>query len=104
LHTKSHYTAVIEQLDFNHKLNAYNPTPIGTPPLNIDIESSDIDIACTAEKLVEFETVVSKLYSHHSNYYSDYFRSRGNDGVRVSFIFDNWEIELFCQSIPVEEQ
>jgi len=101
---KKPYTKIIDQLNLLKLLSKYNPTPIGTPPLNIQINTSDIDIACTATNLTEFVSTVTSIYSNQSNFSSDFFQTRGKDAARCSFEFNNWEIELFCQTIPIEEQ
>jgi len=98
------YLDVIQQLNIDHTLVAYEPTLIGTPPLGIDIESSDIDIACTAENLYEFTSAVTSLYSGHAHFTSEMFQIRDKPAARCFFHFSDWDIELFCQTLPIKAQ
>ncbi len=101
---KQPYLEAIASLDLINKLRAYQPTLIGTPPLNIDIESSDIDIAFTANYLAGFVSSVTAAYSSQNDFATEYFKTRGNPAVRCVFVYGGWEFELFCQSIPIDEQ
>jgi len=101
---KQPYPGVIDKLDLKTVLIAYEPTLIGTPPLKIDIETSDIDIACTAENLTGFVSTVTTIYSEHTDFSTEYFQTRGESAARCNFKFGGWEIELFCQTIPIMEQ
>jgi len=101
---KQTYIDVIAELDLKTKLSVYQPTLIGTPPLKINIDSSDIDIACTAENLTDFVSAVTNAYSHLTNFKYEYFQVRGSSAARCVFIAGGWEVELFCQTIPIEEQ
>jgi len=101
---KQTYTDVIAKLDLINKLNPYQPTPIGTPPLNIAIETSDIDIACTAKDLNDFVSTVTSAYTNQTNFSSELFQSRGKSAASCFFTSGGWEIELFCQTIPIKEQ
>ncbi len=101
---KQLYMDVLDQLNLFNTLAPYEPTVIGTPPLNIDIDTSDIDIACTAPTLPEFVSAVTVAYSDLDNFSSEYFQIRDEPAARCVFNFGGWEIELFCQTIPIEEQ
>ncbi|MGI9199459.1 MAG: DUF4269 domain-containing protein [Woeseiaceae bacterium] len=95
---------VLDQLDILRALAEFEPTVIGTPPLGIDIESSDIDIACTAKDLNRFKSDVTKRFGHESVFCTEDLQRFTDPAVRIAFWTSNWEIELFCQAIPIREQ
>jgi hypothetical protein len=43
---KVHYVEVLRRTDILAKLCAYDPHVAGTPPLGIDLPTSDLDILC----------------------------------------------------------
>lgn len=83
-------------------LQDYDPIVIGTIPIKIDIPGSDIDIACCAPDLKNFQALV-KL--HFENYKS--FSDTRDDSRQVyvaGFICDNMEIEIYAQPKPSQQQ
>lgn len=49
------FEKVIQELALLTILREFDPCIIGTPPLGIEIDSSDIDVACSANDLSDFE-------------------------------------------------
>jgi hypothetical protein len=78
---RPHFQNVLDSLGVIHNLACFEPMVIGTPPLEIDVATSDIDVACTAQNLETFRAKVTAQF-HKSG----------------------WEVELFCQSLPITEQ
>lgn len=85
-------------------LSVFNPVLVGTIPINIDIEKSDLDIICYWENKQEFIDSI-KLYFKNENHFTiretviDY-----QETVIANFLLDVFEVELFGQNIPVENQ
>lgn len=102
--TRAAYHDVLDDLGLLGKLAQYEPTVIGTPPLGIDIETSDIDIACTATDLEQFKADVTRLFGGAQAFSVKDLQRFPDAAVRLSFIERDWEIELFCQKIPIAEQ
>ena len=94
----------IERMRFLVNLRAYDPVVIGTPPLGIAIDSSDIDIACCADDLIEFKHVVAAQYGNCSNFQMFDTTVQAYETVIVQFRALDWDIELFCQPIPTSRQ
>lgn len=86
------------------KLAQFEPTVIGTPPLGIEIESSDIDIACTADDLEHFKSDVSAMFQSELGFSVTNIEGLPDAAVRVAFMSQDWEVELFCQALPIHEQ
>lgn len=82
-------------------LNAY---VFGTPPLDIDIPMSDIHIACTAEDLSYFCHYSYQNCGKLNGYRCHDSTAQNLPAVIVQFHALGWDIELFCQTIPTEQQ
>lgn len=85
-------------------LKAYSPILVGTIPINIDIENSDLDIICYAPDPASFKDFVINTFGHH-----DDFKIWENDklstpAVVAGFMADGFKIELFGQNIPTTRQ
>ena len=98
---KPDYETVIEALDLLGRLAEFRPEVIGTPPLGIDTEQSDIDIACSAENLSD---VVREAFDHFENFRLSRYKLNGEPTVLASFRAQGWALELFCQGVPAERQ
>lgn len=85
------------------KLKKYDPILVGTIPINIDIETSDLDISCCFSDKEEFIKSITCLFHQEKN-----FRLKelvlGSSSVVVSFVRDSFEIEIFAQDIPTKKQ
>lgn len=101
---RPHYQIVLDELDLLVELAEYQPMVIGTPPLDIDIASSDIDISCTSDSLVAFESDVIARFSRMQDFVVQHISDFPDPAVRAAFLSHGWEIELFCQTLPIEEQ
>lgn len=98
------FLTVLQDLNLLNILARFQPTAIGTPPLGIDIESSDIDIACTASDLGDFESETENQLRHMHGFKISRTDGLACPAVIASFVACSWDIELFCQTIPVERQ
>jgi len=97
-------SVVVDELGLLTRLIEFDPVIIGTPPLDIDVPESDIDVACCADDLNNFTTATDQHYGHYPGYRSALVTAQGKPAVCVQFRSHSWELELFCQAIPVTEQ
>ncbi|MPM88459.1 hypothetical protein SDC9_135563 [bioreactor metagenome] len=76
-------------------LKDYMPILVGTIPLNIDIESSDLDIVCQVD---DFEIFENTLFDNFSKY--KYFRIEHKEkNITVcNFIVESMEIEIYASN------
>ncbi|WP_299492895.1 DUF4269 domain-containing protein [Acaryochloris sp. IP29b_bin.137] len=95
---------VIERLGLLRSLCDFNPCVIGTPPLGIDLPTSDIDIAYSAEELSQFRRCCHKNFGSLDGYWCYDSIAQNLPAVIVKFNSMGWDIELFCQTIPTEQQ
>jgi hypothetical protein len=82
----------------------FDPILVGTIPINIDIESSDLDIICYWKNKTDF---IEKLKSFFGNKNEFTIRETiidNTETVIVNFKVDLFEIEIFGQNIPTKNQ
>ena len=85
-------------------LQEFDPILVGTIPININVESSDLDIVCYARDLKAFEDFAIKTYSENTDF-TIWERGEGKlKAVVASFKLDGFDIELFGQNIPTKQQ
>ncbi|MEJ8546029.1 DUF4269 domain-containing protein [Brevibacillus borstelensis] len=95
---------VLDSLGIFAKLGAYHPVLAGTIPLDIDVDTSDLDLIFFAEDLDRFEQIVKEEYGH-----LDHFAQARSEVHQVptsitSFLHRNFWLELFAQPVPVTRQ
>jgi len=96
---KSAYVT-LKDLDIFSVLKDYDPVLVGTIPLDINIEGSDLDIVCHVKDLGGFESLVKRAYGHLNSYTSNTVQGRNGDVCVINFYTDNFEIELYAQNVP----
>ncbi|WP_413512119.1 DUF4269 domain-containing protein [Myroides odoratus] len=89
---------ILEQLD------GFTPVVIGTFPLDIAIETSDIDIACCCETVELFREVVQAHFKAYEDFTDSIVSIRGQQAYVANFTLASFPIEIFAQSIPVRQQ
>lgn len=98
------YEAVVQDLKMMEKLAPFSPMMIGTPPLGIDVATSDIDIACYSEDLDYFEMECTQAFGAIGGYSLTRTTAQSIATTIVRFASHDWDIEIFCQPTPVEQQ
>ncbi len=95
---------ILSELDIKTALKHYSPVLVGTIPIGINIESSDLDILCEVNNFEEFDNIILEKYGHFSEFT---FRKKTHQN-RISyiynFIFNDVEIEIFAQNKAVKIQ
>lgn len=86
------------------KLSDFTPVLIGTIPINIAIDSSDLDIACYWKDKNHFIEILKKNFSTSKDFQIYEKKIHGRESVVANFFTDDFEIEIFGQNIPVQEQ
>jgi hypothetical protein len=86
------------------KLVGFTPILAGTIPLNIDIETSDLDILCCFQDEDAFYNRVCTVFEHHNNFTVSKTIIEGKHTVLANFLCDGFEIEIFGQNVLVKLQ
>lgn len=84
------------------KLDKYKPILVGTIPINIDIENSDLDIICYVQNNEEFSNDLFHHFQHEENFIIS--ENIKFSALKVNFFIDDFEIEIFGQNIAAEKQ
>lgn len=90
---------ILKEINVLDILHNYNPIVVGTIPIAIDIEESDIDIVCCAKNLSEIRNVVRLHYSTYTM-----FSDRIGDVYVANFEYSGLPVEIYAESIPASEQ
>jgi hypothetical protein len=85
-------------------LIAFSPTLVGSIPINIDIPGSDVDIICHAKSLDTFQIAVQEAYGEMPDFQTRQKSIEGVPSVVTRFLYDEFLIEIFGQSTPIESQ
>ena len=104
MNDRRNYLEVIESLNLLSKLRDFDPVVIGTPPLSIEIATSDIDVACYCDDLDYFKRVAHMEFGQLCKFQLRDSVNQGHQSMVAQFTVDGWDIELFCQRIPTELQ
>lgn len=85
-------------------LKEYDPILVGTVPIKINVDGSDLDIICEVLDFEKFEENVRSHYEKMTNF--SCIRSVVNETLRIvaNFTYNDWEIEIFGQPLKTTEQ
>jgi hypothetical protein len=95
--------ATLSALNILPVLRDYDPILVSTVCLDIATSTSDLDIICEIHDHEQFLTHVTHCFGNQAG-----FSSRTSDRVPIAtviqFFTKDFEIELFAQALPVEQQ
>ncbi|MDF3025983.1 MAG: hypothetical protein K0S23_290 [Fluviicola sp.] len=86
------------------KLKRFDPILVGTIPINIDIESSDLDIICCFEDKQDFIKTITDSFGNEKQITIREQQNSESLAIVANFVVDGFEIEIFGQSIPTKQQ
>ncbi|MGN9162639.1 DUF4269 domain-containing protein [Clostridium sulfidigenes] len=90
---------VLKELDIFNVLRKFNPILVGTIPINIDIENSDLDIVCEVYDFKEFQKRVEDRYFMFSKFHISNNSTDNETILTVNFYVEDIEIEIYAQSL-----
>lgn len=89
--------AIMQQLD------GFDPILVGTIPIGIDIEDSDLDIICHSTNLHDFAQTLTNKFSHFKGFTISAHEAN-NSAVVAQFVVDNFILEIFGQALATRQQ
>lgn len=95
--------AVLADLDVFTTLAAFHPELAGTLPLPIHTDASDLDILCEVHDPAAFLRAAS-VYAAMPAYAAESLDVRGVPSTLVRWRAGDFDLELFGQPVPVEQQ
>ena len=82
----------------------FEPILVGTIPINIDIENSDLDIICYWKNKTSFKTKIQAVFGNEKEFKIRETQIGDQETVIANFRIDPFEIEIFGQNIPTKNQ
>ncbi|MDT3404709.1 DUF4269 domain-containing protein [Mucilaginibacter terrae] len=82
----------------------YSSLLVGTIPINIDIEGSDLDVLCAYQNKKEFVNHLRAHFSTYPNFNLYETTITGNETIIANFMAYDFEVEIFGQQTPVKQQ
>ncbi|WP_231459060.1 MULTISPECIES: DUF4269 domain-containing protein [unclassified Pedobacter] len=93
---------ILSKNNILEKLNRFAPILVGTIPINIDIEKSDLDIICCFIDKEEFKNHLVMLFQHEQGFIIS--ENATFNSIKANFFIDDFELEIFGQNIPTQQQ
>lgn len=84
-------------------LDAFDPHLAGTPPLGIDIATSDIDFLCAYADAEAFTAAVVSAFADKQAFTISQWHAQPR-AIVARFYAAGWEFEIFAQAAPVTHQ
>ncbi|EZH72570.1 diadenosine tetraphosphate hydrolase [Aquimarina atlantica] len=92
------------RLDIMKILRAYTPILTGTIPIAIDVPQSDLDIICECKDHAKFTNLITESFEKEKDFV---VTTRTYDETKRTvcrFQSNGFDIEIFGQNIPAEQQ
>ena len=86
------------------KLHHYSPLLTGTIPLDIDTDSSDLDIICCWQVADKYIQIIRHHWEHLPDFQLRTCEINGLQTIVARFLAENFVIELFGQNRPSHQQ
>ena len=97
------YREALEASGVLELLKSFDPRVVGTLPLDLALESSDIDIVCAARDPNAFAELVWQACRSFEGFRIFRWREKRRPVV-ARFVFAGWPFELFADPRPVDQQ
>jgi len=95
---------VLTENNILSRIAEFDPILVGTVPIAIDIESSDLDIICKWEDKQDFRGKLELNFGNEEQFTIRETIIGNTETVIANFRTDAFDIELFGQNVPVENQ
>lgn len=94
---------VLNHINIFNILNKYDPVLVGTIPIEIDIDNSDLDIICKVYDFEEFEKLLLYYFSNYDDFKIKRNHENEKEYIQCNFIVDAFEIEIYAEKLPIEK-
>jgi hypothetical protein len=91
---------LLQKTQIMKKLSIYQPILVGTIPIGIDLESSDLDIICEVKNEVTFQKHLQAMFKS----YPCFCQKKKANYVVATFHYKDTQIEIFGQNVPTIKQ
>jgi len=84
------------------KLRSFDPILTGTIPINIDTDTSDLDIICCFTDAAAFEKHLVENFANEHDFKR--FMPKRTGAIAASFTCEGFVVEVYGQAIPTQQQ
>ncbi|WP_019913932.1 DUF4269 domain-containing protein [Paenibacillus sp. HW567] len=95
---------LLRELQIMELLGEYRPLLVGTVPLGIQVEGSDLDIICEVHDSARFSAEASGYFGHREGFCAVNRTVAGLPRTKINFVAGGWPVELFGQPLTTEKQ
>lgn len=95
---------ILTQNKILSKLAEFDPILVGTIPINIDIENSDLDIICHWKNKIDFTEKLNSLFGKENEFTIREAIINEKKSIIANFKINDFEIEVFGQNTPTKNQ
>jgi len=95
---------ILTQNKILSKLAEFDPILVGTIPINIDIENSDLDIICHWKNKIDFTEKLNSVFSKENEFTIREAIINEKESIIANFKINDFEIEVFGQNTPTKNQ
>jgi hypothetical protein len=85
-------------------LLVFEPILVGTIPIRLDTDCSDIDIICCFSDKEQFSETLHKLFGEKDGFQLSEHQGQDAKAIVASFRIESFEIEVFGQNVPTRHQ
>lgn len=101
---QQHIFQVLTKHNVMSLLRQFDAILVGTFPINIDIETSDLDIICCWQNKQEFIDLLQNRFGTSTGFSLRERKEPNQEAVIANFSLDGFEVEIFGQNMPTREQ
>ncbi|MGD1842692.1 MAG: DUF4269 domain-containing protein [Thermonemataceae bacterium] len=94
----------LKALKINEVLQAYHPIVVGTFPIDLAVEGSDIDVICCCKHINTFEAIVRTTFAHLSHFQQYQIVIQKLRTSISQFEHQGFTYEIFAQNKPTKAQ
>jgi hypothetical protein len=95
---------ILTQNKILSKLAEFDPILVGTIPINIDIENSDLDIICHWKNKIDFTEKLNSVFGKENEFTIREAIINEKESIIANFKINDFEIEVFGQNTPTKDQ
>lgn len=85
---------ILRELNILELLQKYDPIVVGTIPIGVNIQGSDIDIICNLKDTDHFHKQIKEYFSMYDSFY--YIQE--NEKYVAGFVFQDIPIEIYAEN------
>lgn len=95
---------VLTKNEIMTRLKDFDPILVGTIPINIYLENSDLDIVCQFLDSNGFKRYLARKFGGYEKFKIWENTLQETSAIVANFFIDGFEVEIFGQNIPTNEQ